>query len=98
MADADLDEIQNLVRYTLKTTSTANRKNTPEDISELPLLSDPWILPVACSQLPRLDPEVKKARFDEDRAEVDALDVIRAFSHPRVIEIVSQILQGESKT
>lgn len=96
MVDANLDEIQNLVSFTLKAASTANQKNTPEDVSELPSLIEPWILPVACTQLPRLDPEVKKARFDREHAEVDVLDVIRAFCHPRVIEIVSQILQDES--
>lgn len=98
MADADLDEIQHLVRYTLKAASTVNRKTISEGNSDLSILSEPWILPVTCSQLVSSDTEMKKPRFDDPHPEVDTLDIIRAFCHPHVIEIVSQILRGEFKT
>ncbi|XP_057381740.1 HSPB1-associated protein 1-like [Daphnia carinata] len=96
MAYADLDEIQNFVQYCFKALkdNETDSKNVPEDVDALP--DEPWILPVICKE--SSEPKVKKARSADAHSKIEALDIVRAFCHPRVIETVSQILKNEFKT
>lgn len=74
------------------------KKNAPVEVKDTLDLNEPWILPVVCNQLSSFEPEnkkSKKSRSTKASNEVDVLDVIRAFCHPRVIETVSKVLREE---
>lgn len=96
MAYADLDEIHNFVQHSLKTLkdNKADCRNKPDDFADLP--NEPWVSPVVCNESPVF--KVKKARSTDTHQQIEVLDIVRAFCHPRVIETVSQILQDEFKT
>ncbi len=97
MAFSDLEEIEGFIRYSLKAMKDveARKKNAPVEVKDTLDLDEPWIHPVVCYQLPSFEPENKKSRSTKASHEVDVLDVIRAFCHPRVIETVSKVLQEE---
>ena len=93
---SDLEEIQGFIRYSLKAVEERQAKNSnvPEEMKDTLDSDISWIIPVVCKQLLSASsgPENKRARSTDTPHEVNALDVIRAFCHPRVIEAVSKVL------
>ena len=97
MAYADLDEIEGFVRDSC----LAMKKsiNSSKEVNGDPVPEETWIRPVLCHRLPDFEPEMKKPRHVQqakpEGQELKAVDIIRAFCHPRVIHTVSEILQEE---
>lgn len=101
MAYADLDQIQGLVNYSCDAAlKVAQSGSSPEEPSSDPLPDETWIHRVVCYPLPDSEPEAKRQRSTQaksDSRELNAIDIIRAFCHPRVIKTVSEVLQDELK-
>ena len=101
MVVTDLAEIQGYISSSFQKLEDAKLldSSTTQDKEEKNHFSDETrIVLVACSQFPgsSVEPINKKSRPSPNTSELSSLDVIRAFCHPRVIDVVAQILRESS--
>lgn len=88
MTDADLKEIQGYVKQSFLLKSQVKQS----DASSADIKEAEWFSPVACSAVPDPD-ESENEKLEKEPVDIRTLDVIRAFSDPRVIKVVADILE-----
>jgi len=97
----DLAEIQGYISSSFQKLEDAkllDSSATQEKEEENYFSEETRIVPVVCSHFPGIsvEPINKKSRPSPNTSELSSLDVIRAFCHPRVIDVVAQILRESS--
>lgn len=101
MVVVDLAEVQGYINSSFRQLTTDDAKvlgdnhEKKEEMGLLQLTDEPWIFPVA-SQSPTItsEPLAKRSRPSHNPSELSSLDVIRAFCHPSVIDVVARVLRG----
>ena len=96
MVVTDLAEIQGYISSSFRRLENAKSLAAQEKEEGKKICFDETkIVTVACSQLPGIviEPISKKPRPSPNTYELSSLDVIRAFCHPRVIDVVARVLR-----
>lgn len=93
LADADLDEIQGYVKQSLALKRRQTTKLSEPTTSDEAVENEKWFSYVVCSEVPHCEVGSNPA---EVASACSTLDVIRAFTDPRVIKLIADILESDT--